>query len=334
MANEIIDGATGQPLTSVETDLTEGIKEILKRLNTEEPKQVLSTLSEFRFKPFRCNSGHFVNLFQKVRQELSVLLLMREEVEVTIRYGNDSLLAFASLDEFREHEKSETEYIKEIVLNFDCRGQKAGTEDIERFILEVALRAEFSSHDFRLSALLTDSPPNNIRWNVGFSDYVLAKNISHTIEAWLNSLPKFPENQFSVKMGRASYKSFFNTIFALIPLVAVSFFAYFVIIKTAPSSLGSWVNWALLAVLIFSITHITLAVLKTKFEKRIHDTCPVAAFEITSGDKNRIDSIESKNKTNITKALAFLALSLFAIPFNAIAGVLTQYFISWFKGIP
>jgi|GEM_PF-5399294 len=291
-------------------------------------KNVLSSLSEYRFKHFKVGADSIREIVAKVKQEHHFLLLTGEELNVTVRYGNKSIAQFSSLEAFNLHESAVSEAVSEVIINYDIKGKRADNEDIERFIIEIALRAEIPRREYRQRVILHDNSLNNVRWKVSFSDYIMAKNISNTIAEWFEKLPEFQTNKRLLKFTRPSYVNFFMTFFSAIPIVSASSFLYAIYRVSNPNNMGFMVGWILASVFLYAITWLMVSIIKTKFEKNILCSTPLAGFVITAGDAKRNKEIEVQNDTNWKRAKRLLFYGILTTPVQLVVAIVAAYFQS------
>lgn len=299
---------------SLETaDLKQKIDDLLNALRSN-AKVALSNLSEYRYKPFIVKSNDVREIFEKIRQEISFLTIYEEEVELNIRYKNGSTAEFTTIEEFSKHEAAVSESLSELVLSYDVKGKRSGSDDMERFIMWVALRAEIPSYEYRSKIVFHDSELHNIRWTISFTNFVMAKNISKTISDWSDGLPELDRKTIIEKMINPLFINTAHTFFVSMASLSTSVFLYTVYKMQRINSLEDLSYWLFVSAILWFLLRVCFRWMDGYFEKNIMYSCFVAGFDITSGDKKRIENLKKEKEVSWGNIKKILFATIVAVP--------------------
>tara|TARA_R110002074_G_scaffold143011_1_gene289734 strand:+ start:274 stop:1260 length:987 start_codon:yes stop_codon:yes gene_type:complete len=293
----------------------------------DEDKRVVSEMSKGYSKQFRIGYPEFINLRQKLNQELNHLAIKSSRLEIAIMYSDGSHSKFSNWDEFAKHDSSKSEFIRDLAFEFhySISLEIDGLDD--RFKVEVGLRTGIDHADRMLyGALEPDSTPPNIRCSVEYTNYIVAKNLFSLIDKWVDALPKVNAPWHSARLQRQSYVMFCRYLIRSSALFGAITFGFVTLDNLTADSPQSIAMWGLNIFLFYACADIFNFYCSNRFNRWITRTSSLAAIEITQGDKRRIDGLKESNRSIFLKAIGYFFGGAGTIPFSFIASWIYNYY--------
>ncbi|MCR9257262.1 MAG: hypothetical protein NXI16_14335 [Alphaproteobacteria bacterium] len=288
-------------------------------------RPVQSSISQYKFKSFLIDRSDIVNVIERIRQQCSILSQLEESMQIVVFFRDKSFLTFKSVEEFSTHENAKLESIDQVIVEVEISGRMPLHQEAETIEVRLACRTNIAQYEFNMIQYTGGDYPNNIKWDISFSNYIIANNIFNTVQEWVGALSSIESQNFFRKLRRHSYQSAITAFFAAVPLASSFIFilSFYIFIDRQHS--GDFTIWMFGSVFLYVFLKIFMAIIRSKITKRINNICVISSFDITSGDKKRMSEALGENRSQVRKISLGLIAALSTLLISFFAGLASTY---------
>lgn len=190
MTQDIIppDAESGQHLVDVNNLPKNALSAILRKLSEKTQRS-----SQVYRENYTVTVDDIRNLIDKIRQEFHDASPLSETLSVSLHLSSNQRFDFTSWDEFKGFDTSQAERTKSLSFEYD-RAFEGKDGLLERYKVQVSCQNISGRLNFFIGPItigrIEDAglPPVPIHASVSYSNYILGKNLTGTIDAWVRSL--------------------------------------------------------------------------------------------------------------------------------------------------
>lgn len=277
-----------------------------------------SSISNFFSKHYIVDVEALKQLGFRLDQEIEHCGCLYRKNSVSVRFTTGRLIKLRSFEEFETVGNIGNETVDEILLEFIYIVKGNVNNSPQKYEIDIGLRSSVTEFEKNLlSETIGNQSISTARMQITFANFVIGKNLAHTVEDWVSTLKvsPFPKYHKYIKLARKQAK----VILPRVGLIAGIVAAYFLSLEWDFSSIFNATQWALLACLIAQINWLAFHYLGNKLSRKAYQVKEGSYLLITPNDIAQQQDIIAENSKvhasllRITLAnLGILIINLFS----------------------
>jgi hypothetical protein len=250
-------------------------------------------------------------------QFFSTYRLAKSSCSIEVKTEKGEFQRAADIAEFRTYDQSQKSCVKSVDIEMSFLAQAEGMSQPGNFKIEVNFRNVppiFRNAPFEIP----DEVRSPIRIRIEFPDYVIARSLKLVLDEWAKALPKSEPSNVYKTLQRV------HTAIAPVTAAMIGFFCslgVFLWVRDSEVSNIETLRMASFSVCFYFVLRVFSRFLVNIMMSKLTAYSVASGFNITDGDKGRIQQHENRNSRLETFAIGLFGV----IVLNMGSGMMGQY---------
>jgi hypothetical protein len=264
-------------------------------------------LTNFYDRNFKIGEAALTQLHAKLTQMRGQWNVLQSNDSITLHHTSENKEQFSSFERFRIYDKSRPEPVETIVYQHNFLIALPGTDSPQSYTATVRMHSRAALHEniqraLPPAAILKFFQKGTIIVEIDYVDYTVARNISSTIDSWVNEIETTSEASFVLWIQRYSHwipRIFFLLIFS-IAFFAITRIAGSLDVSASPLEVGRMIVFCL--PFLWFVAHLAKA-LGHLVEQQVDQFLPLSFIDLNVGDRRVAQQADKKNRSFCCTAL-------------------------------